>query len=197
MSDSLTPPAMSFTFERLSIRDVIVVRPERHLDDRGYFKEVYREDLFAEAGITARFVQDNLTRSIRGALRGLHYQLPPAAQGKLIGVVHGRIFDVAVDLRRGGPTYGRWVARTLDVETGELMWIPPGFAHGYCTLSETADVLYKVTERYRPELNRGVRWDDPTLGIRWPIVDPVLSDADRRQPGFDRCDNPFRIGEPE
>ena len=186
---------MSFTFHPLAIRDVVLIRPERHLDDRGFFKEVYREDLFREAGIDAPFVQDNLTRSVRGALRGLHYQLPPAAQGKLIGVVRGKIWDVAVDLRRGGPTFGRWVARTLDVDAGDLLWIPPGFAHGYCTLSDTADVLYKVTRPYAPELSRGLRWDDPTLGIQWPVDDPILSAADRRQPSWARCENPFRIGE--
>ncbi len=184
---------MAFTFERLDIRDVIAIRAERHLDDRGYFKETYRRAVFAEAGITQPFVQDNLTRSVRGTLRGLHYQLPPAAQGKLIGVVHGRIFDVAVDLRRGAPTYGKWVSRVLDVEVGEMLWVPPGFAHGYCVMSETADVFYKVTDYFEPGLNRGVSWDDPKLGIQWPIDDPVLSDTDRRQPVFEQCDNPFRI----
>ena len=184
---------MSFTFERLSIRDVIAIRPERHLDDRGFFKETFRHETFAEAGIDASFVQDNLTRSVRGVLRGLHYQLPPAAQGKLVGVVRGRIYDVAVDLRRGGPTFGKWVARTLDVDTGEMLWIPPGFAHGYCILSETADVFYKVTDYFAPDLSRGIRWDDPGLGIPWPVSSPVLSDADRRQPTFDRCENSFRI----
>jgi dTDP-4-dehydrorhamnose 3,5-epimerase len=186
---------MSFTFQPLAIRDVVLVRPERHLDDRGFFKEVYRQSDFAAAGITARFVQDNLTRSVRGALRGLHYQLPPSAQGKLIGVVRGRIFDVAVDLRSGGPTYGRWVARILDSDDSEMMWIPPGFAHGYCTLSATADVFYKVTEAYAPERARGIRWDDPALGIQWPVDDPILSDADRRQPSLARAENPFRIGD--
>jgi dTDP-4-dehydrorhamnose 3,5-epimerase len=184
---------MPFSFHPLSIRDVVLVRPERHLDDRGFFKEVYREEEFSAAGIHARFVQDNLTRSVRGALRGLHYQLPPEAQGKLIGVVRGRIFDVAVDLRAGGPTYGKWVARTLDVDSGELLWIPPGFAHGYCILSETADVLYKVTAAYEPELSRGIRWDDPVLGIQWPFADPLLSDADQRRPTLARAENPFRI----
>jgi len=184
---------MAFTFEPLKIRDVVVVRPERHLDDRGFFKEVYREDAFAEAGITARFVQDNVTLSVHGVLRGLHYQLPPAAQGKLVGVVRGRIFDVAVDLRVGGPTYGKWVSRILDVDRGELLWVPPGFAHGYCVLSETADVMYKVTAPYRPELSRGLRWNDPALGIQWPVADPILSDADQRQPTLARCENTFRI----
>ena len=184
---------MAFTFERMGIRDVIAIRPERHLDDRGYFKEIYRQEIFAEAGITTPFVQDNVTRSVRGALRGLHYQLPPAGQGKLIGVIHGRIYDVAVDLRKGGPTYGKWVARTLDVESGEMLWVPPGFAHGYCILSETADVIYKVTNYFAPALSRGIRWDDPTLAIPWPVEDPVLSEADRKQPTFERCENPFRI----
>lgn len=184
---------MAFTFEPLKIRDVVVVRPERHLDDRGFFKEVYREDAFAEAGITARFVQDNVTLSVHGVLRGLHYQLPPAAQGKLVGVVRGRIFDVAVDLRVGGPTYGKWVSRILDVDRGEMLWVPPGFAHGYCVLSETADVMYKVTAPYRPELSRGLRWNDPALGIQWPVADPILSDADQRQPTLARCENTFRI----
>jgi len=184
---------MGFSFHPLQIRDVVLIRPERHLDDRGYFKEVYREEAFAAAGIDAKFVQDNVTRSMRGVLRGLHYQLPPAAQGKLIGVVSGVIFDVAVDLRVGSPNYGRAVSRTLDVDTGDMLWIPPGFAHGYCILSETADVLYKVTQGYVPELNRGIRWNDPALGIQWPISDPILSEADRRQPTLDRCENPFRI----
>lgn len=184
---------MSFTFERLSIRDVIAIRPERHLDDRGFFKEVFRHGTFAEAGINASFVQDNLTRSVRGVLRGLHYQLAPAAQGKLVGVIRGRIYDVAVDMRRGGPTFGKWVARTLDVDTGEMLWIPPGFAHGYCILSETADVFYKVTDYFAPDLSRGIRWDDPSLAIPWPVKDPILSVADRRQPTFDRCENTFRI----
>jgi dTDP-4-dehydrorhamnose 3,5-epimerase len=185
---------MGFHFHPLRIRDVILVRPDRHLDDRGFLKEVYRRETFVEAGIDARFVQDNLTRSIYGALRGLHYQVPPAAQGKLVGVVRGRIYDVAVDLRRGGPTYGKWVARTLDTDAGEMLWIPPGFAHGYCTLSETADVFYKLTAPYDRKLSRGLQWNDPALGIQWPIADPVLSKADEKQPSLDRCDNPFRIG---
>lgn len=184
---------MAFTFHPLAIRDVVLVRPQRHLDDRGYFKEVYRAADFAAAGISEPFVQDNLTLSVRGVLRGLHYQLPPESQGKLVGVVRGSIYDVAVDLRRGGPTYGKWIARTLDVDSGEMLWIPPGFAHGYYTLSETADVFYKVTRPYAPELARGIRWDDPALGISWPGADPMLSEADRKQPTLQRAEHPFRI----
>ena len=103
------------------------------------------------------------------------------------------IRDSAVDMRRGGPTFGKWVARTLDVETGEMLWVPPGFAHGYCILSETADVFYKVTDYFAPDLGRGIRWDDPGLAIPWPVKDPIISAADRRQPAFDRCENTFRI----
>ena len=185
---------MSFEFEPLRIRDVIAIRPTRHLDDRGYLAETFRASKFAAAGIEATFVQDNVVRSHRGVLRGLHYQLLPHAQGKLIGVVQGRIYDVAVDLRQGGPTYGQWVARTLDVESGELLWIPPGFAHGYAVLSDTADVAYKMTAEYKPALGRGIRWDDPALGIQWPVDDPILSDQDRRQPLLARAENPFRAG---
>ena len=187
---------MGFSFHPLQIRDVVLVRPERHLDHRGYFKEVFRAEAFTDVGIDAPFVQDNLTRSMRGVLRGLHYQLPPQAQGKLITVVSGAIYDVAVDLRMGGATYGRWVGQALDGDTGDMLWVPPGFAHGYCILSETADVLYKVTAPYEPELSRGLRWNDPALGIQWPVTDPILSDADQRQPTLDRCDNSFRINAP-
>lgn len=184
---------MTFKTEHLRIRDVIAVRPTRHLDDRGYLSEIYRESAFRDVGINADFVQSNVTRSQRWVLRGLHYQIPPSAQGKLVGVLQGRIFDVAVDLRVGGPTYGKWVSRTLDVETGEFLWIPPGFAHGYLVLSDTADVLYKITSEYAPKLARGIRWDDPKLGIQWPVDAPILSEADRNQPPLGRAENPFRV----
>lgn len=183
---------MPFDFEPLSIPDVVLVRPTRHLDARGSFAETYRRSVFERAGIGVPFVQDNLARSARGVLRGLHYQLPPSAQGKLVGVVAGRIFDVAVDLRAGAPTYGAWVGHTLDEESGEMIWIPPGFAHGYCVLSEAAVVSYKTTAEYVPELNRGIQWDDPAIGVRWPVSDPVLSEQDRRLPAMAEADNPFR-----
>lgn len=184
---------MSFTFESLEIPDVMVVRPRRHPDDRGSFTEIYRKDVFAAAGIAPEFVQDNLVHSSGGVLRGLHYQLPPAAQGKLVRVVQGRIFDVAVDIRKGGSTFGGWVGRTLDAENGEMLWIPPGFAHGYCVLSESADVLYKVTSHFNPERSRGIHWNDSLLEIEWPVVDPVVSDVDREQPEFERCENHFHV----
>ncbi len=183
---------MAFTFEPLEIPDIVLVRTSRHGDDRGHFEERYRESAFAEAGITARFVQDNWARSTRGVLRGLHYQLPPAAQGKLVGVTRGRVFDVAVDLRVGGPTYGRWVGRELSAESGELLWIPPAFAHGYVVLSDAADVTYRVTAEYAAELDRGIRWDDGELGIAWPVADPLVSPKDRAQPPMAAAENPFR-----
>jgi dTDP-4-dehydrorhamnose 3,5-epimerase len=182
---------MSLAFEQLEIPGVLIVRPQRHRDERGYFAETYRASAFVDAGITATFVQDNLVRSTRGVLRGLHYQIPPAAQGKLVSVVHGRIFDVAVDLRVGAPSYAKWVGVDLDSENGELLWIPPGFAHGYVVLSDRADVLYKVTAEYVPDLDRGIRWDDPTLRIDWPIQDPIVSSKDTMQPTLERADNPF------
>jgi len=184
---------MAFDFEKLEIPEVVLVRPTRHGDARGFFQESYRASAFVAAGIRDAFVQDNLARSTRGVLRGLHYQLPPAAQGKLVGVVRGRVFDVAVDLRVGAPTYGRWVGRTLDADSGELLWIPAGFAHGYVVLSDVADVGYKVTAEYAPELDRGVRWDDPAVGIAWPVTDPVVSSKDAAQPTLALAENPFSV----
>jgi dTDP-4-dehydrorhamnose 3,5-epimerase len=184
---------MTFDFEPLEIPDVVLIRPGRFTDERGFFQESYRESAFADAGIDARFVQDNVARSTRGVVRGLHYQIPPAAQGKLVGALTGRIFDVAVDLRLGSTTFGRWVGVTLDADVGQILWIPRGFAHGYAVLSEVADVHYKCTEEYRPDLDRGVLWNDPAIGVEWPISNPVVSDKDRAQPTLDACDNPFRI----
>jgi dTDP-4-dehydrorhamnose 3,5-epimerase len=173
---------MSFRFEPLEIPDVVLVRSTRNGDERGSLTELYRERAFREGGIDARFVQANATRSTRGVLRGLHYQLPPAAQGKLVGVTRGRMFDVAVDLRAASATFGRWVGRELDADAGELLWIPAGFAHGYQVLTDEADISYQLTAEYDASLARGVRWDDADLNIAWPIVPPVLSDADRAQP---------------
>jgi len=182
---------MTFDFQPLEIPDVVLVRPTRYTDERGFFQESYRESAFAEAGIGPRFVQDNLAQSTRNVLRGLHYQLPPVAQGKLVGAMTGRIFDVAVDLRVGAATYGRWVGKILDSHSGELLWIPPGFAHGYVVLSDVADVHYKVTAEYRPELDRGVLWNDPEIGVEWPVSDPIVSAKDLVQPTLSACDNPF------
>lgn len=182
---------MSFTFKPLEIPGLVLARPTRRNDSRGFFMETFKASLFAEAGIVGPFVQDNLVRSAEGVLRGLHYQLPPRAQGKLIHVVRGEIFDVAVDLRRDAPTFGKWAGHPLSDASGELLWIPPGFAHGYAVLSDVADVAYKVTCEYDPMLDRGVRWDDPRLGVDWPVAHPALSTRDRALPLFTDAENPF------
>lgn len=180
----LRHPMTSFTFERCEISEVLRIRTRRFQDSRGFFSERFRRSLFQEAGLSGPFLQDNWARSTRGVLRGLHYQLPPGAQGKLVGVTRGRIFDVAVDVRPGSPTFGRWAGAELDDEAGDLLWIPPGFAHGYQVLTAEADVVYKVTAEYDRELDRGIRWDDPDLSIPWPLERPVLSDRDRELPGL-------------
>lgn len=173
---------MPFQFEPLEIPAVLLISGHAIEDARGFFMEIYKRSEFAAGGVCAQFVQDNLSHSVRGVLRGLHYQLPPRAQAKLVSVVRGEVFDVAVDVRRGSPTYGRWVGRTLSAASGCMLYVPIGFAHGFCVLSEEADVLYKVSEEYAPELERGLRWNDPELGIPWPIDNPIVSERDTRWP---------------
>ena len=185
---------MPFRFTRLEIPDVVSIEWTSYLDVRGSFAEIYRQSEFEAHGIRGPFVQDNRSRSVRGVLRGLHYQKPPAAQAKLVTVLRGEIFDVAVDIRRGSPTYGRWVGTVLSEEDGRMLYIPEGFAHGFCVLSEVADVLYKVTAEYAPELERGIRWDDPDIGIRWPISDPILSEKDASLPFLREADHDFSYG---
>ncbi len=187
---------MPFRFTETELPGLLLVEESRHADERGFFSETYRRSAFREAGVDAEFVQDNHARSRRGVLRGLHYQLPPRAQGKLVRVVRGEVFDVAVDLRRGSPTRGRWAGVRLDGEAGRMLWIPPGFAHGYAVLSEEADLLYKVTEEYAPELERGVRWDDPEVGVAWPLEAPLLSGKDLALPPLAAADNPFAFEAP-
>ena len=171
--------------EDTAIPAVKIVTPRRFGDARGYFSEVYSRRAFAEAGIDLDFVQDNHSLSVpRGTVRGLHFQSPPHAQGKLIRVVRGRVLDVAVDLRRSSPTFGRHVAVELSAETGRQLLVPVGFAHGFCTLEPDTEVLYKVTAHYAPAHDLGLAWDDPDLGIAWPVArdEALLSDKDRRQP---------------
>jgi dTDP-4-dehydrorhamnose 3,5-epimerase len=180
-----------FSFVRLSIPDVILVEAQAFADERGYFLETFQEEVFAEAGIGLRFVQDNHSHSRRGVLRGLHYQLPPHEQGKLVQVVRGEVLDVAVDLRQGSPTYGRWVAELLSSENHRQLWVPPGFAHGFCVLSEEADVVYKVTAPYAPAAERGILWSDPELAIAWPVPDPIVSPRDRGLPLFSQAEKNF------
>ncbi|MCS7172662.1 MAG: dTDP-4-dehydrorhamnose 3,5-epimerase [Armatimonadetes bacterium] len=183
---------MPFAFLPLEIPDVVLIRAQAFADARGFFLEAYRRSEFERHGIPVTFVQDNFSRSIRrGVLRGLHYQKAPRAQGKLVMVLRGEIYDVAVDIRRGSPTYGRWVAAVLSDREHTLLYVPPGFAHGFCVLSEGADVLYKCTEEYDPALDRGIRWDDPDLGIPWPVEDPLLSEKDRAWPLLREADHNF------
>lgn len=155
---------------RLSIPDVVLFEPKVFGDERGFFCESFNMKTFeATTGLKRDFVQDNHSKSQRGVLRGLHYQLPPKAQGKLVRVVQGEVFDVAVDIRKNSPTFGKWVGEILSAENKKQLWIPEGFAHGFVTLSETAEFLYKTTDYYSPECEGCIRWDDARLNIHWPI----------------------------
>ena len=167
--------------------EVLILEPKVFGDERGFFMESFNQKEFdAAIGYRVTFVQDNHSRSARGVLRGLHYQLPPHAQGKLVRVVAGRVFDVAVDMRRSSPRFGRWTGVELSAQKNQQMWIPPGFAHGFLVLSESADFLYKTTDYYAPECEAALRWDDPALGIAWPDLGGSLqlSAKDRAAPGF-------------
>ncbi|MBN9420860.1 MAG: dTDP-4-dehydrorhamnose 3,5-epimerase [Candidatus Accumulibacter sp. 66-26] len=170
----------------LAIPDVLLIEPKVFGDDRGFFYESFNQRAFAEAtGLDLCFVQDNHSKSARNVLRGLHYQLPPREQGKLVRVVAGEVFDVAVDIRKESPTFGRWVGEVLSAENKRQLWVPPGFAHGFLTLSESAEFLYKTSDYYVPESERGIAWDDPLLAIVWPLVEnPVLSARDAAAPGL-------------
>lgn len=185
---------MTFKFTRLEIPDVILIEPKVFSDERGFFMEAYKHSDFVAFGIPVTFVQDNHSRSTRGVLRGLHYQNPPKAQGKLVRVVSGEIFDVAVDIRlaRGSPTYGKWVGIRLSAKNKQMLYIPPGFAHGLCVLSEVAEVIYKVTEEFSPRHEAGIIWNDPEIGIHWPIEHPILSPKDAALPMLRDADNYFR-----
>ena len=151
----------------MSIPDVLMIEPDVYGDARGFFMETWHKKKFAEQGVTAGFVQDNHSRSSQGVLRGLHYQLRQP-QGKLVRVVNGEVFDVAVDIRKGSPSFGQWTGARLSGETHAMMYVPPGFAHGFCVLSERVDFLYKCTAFYDPEDEQGIAWDDPAIGIDWP-----------------------------
>lgn len=172
--------------------DVILVEPRAFGDERGFFMETYKKSEFEKNGIPGDFRQDNHSRSTkRGVLRGLHYQKDPHAQGKLVRCVTGEVFDVAVDIRKGSPTYGKWVAATLTAENRHALWIPPGFAHGFLTLTDLADVTYKTTNEYSAPHDRAIRWNDPAIGVRWPLADPLLSKKDAEAPTLEEADNDF------
>lgn len=179
---------MPFEFTQTNIPEVIRVIPRRFPDERGWFAETYKRSDFIAAGITAEFVQDNHSVSAAGTVRGLHYQLPPYGQGKLVRVVHGRVWDVAVDIRRGSDCFGRWVAAELSEENGEMLWVPAGFAHGFVALEDDTHLSYKCTAEYHAPVDRVIRWNDETIGIDWPILPSgakyLLSKKDAGAPGL-------------
>jgi dTDP-4-dehydrorhamnose 3,5-epimerase len=171
-----------------------LIVPKRHVDDRGWFSEIFHQERLRDIGVTCRFVQDNQSSSKQaGTLRGLHFQLPPAAQAKLVMVVKGRILDVAVDIRRGSPTLGKYVSTELSSETGRQIYIPVGFAHGFLTLENDVVVMYKGSDYYAPTHESGIRWNDPDIAIPWPLKDAniIISDKDRRLPLLKEFASPF------
>jgi dTDP-4-dehydrorhamnose 3,5-epimerase len=159
--------------------DSLIIQPKKFGDHRGFFVETYQEKRYFEAGLDSRFVQDNLSASSYGVLRGLHYQ-HTYPQGKLVSVIKGQVFDVAVDIRKGSPTFGQWQSVILSEDSMNQFWVPPGFAHGFCVLSETAIFAYKCTDTYHPETEIAIRWDDPALGIDWPVKDLKISAKDEK-----------------
>jgi dTDP-4-dehydrorhamnose 3,5-epimerase len=175
---------------------VLVLRPDRFVDARGFFSETFRRSWMEEAGLPTAWVQDNHSRSAAvGTIRGLHFQVPPRTQDKLVRVAQGSVFDVAVDLRRGSPTYGRHVAVTLSAANWEQLFVPAGFAHGYCTLEPDTEVLYKVTDYYSPEHDHGLLWSDPALGIEWPVgpAEALVSERDRGHPALAALPDYFTV----
>ena len=173
---------MPFTFIPTALPGVVIIEPKVFADERGFFMETFKKSDFAAGGLDADFVQENHSKSVMGTLRGLHLQRAPKAQGKLVRAVEGEVFDVAADIRRESPTFGRWVSVTLSAENRRSVFIPAGYAHGFCVVSSAAQVVYKTTHEYAPELEWGVRWDDPMLAIPWPISTPILSSRDDRWP---------------
>ncbi len=173
---------MPFEFMKTEIPEVVLIKPKVFGDERGFFLETYKKSDFEKAGIDTNFVQDNHSRSLKNVLRGLHFQEHPKEQGKLVRCIKGRIFDVAVDIRPGSPTFKKWVGFELSEENKLMLWIPPGFAHGFLVLSEVAEIIYKVSgNEYSPEHDRSIRWDDPDIGIPWPLAgEPILSEKDRK-----------------
>jgi dTDP-4-dehydrorhamnose 3,5-epimerase len=169
-----------FLFQQADLPGVVIIEPKVFADARGFFVETFKQSDFHAAGMPAGFVQENHSKSVHGTLRGLHFQRPPKAQGKLVRTIVGEIFDVAADVRPESPTFGNWVGVHLTAANKRLIFIPPGYAHGFCVLSDEAEVIYKTTEEYAPALECGVRWDDPALAIDWPISNPLLSARDEQ-----------------
>ena len=183
---------MDFKFKKLSIPDVILITPEVFNDGRGVFMETYKRSVFEEAGIKENFLQDNYSSSQKNVLRGLHYQIPPMEQAKLVRCIRGKVFDVAVDIRKGSPYFGKWTGDYLSEENKNMIFIPVGFAHGYLVLSERAEIVYKISKEYSREHERGFFWKDPTVGIEWPLpAEPILSEKDKKLPLFKDLEDIF------
>lgn len=182
---------MSFTFKKLAVPDILVVEPAVFKDDRGFFAELYKLPEFEKNGIAKSWLQVNCSKSGKNVLRGLHYQKEPMAQAKLIRVTNGKIFDVIVDIRKGSPFYGKSVTIELSSDDLKLVYIPEGFAHGFCSLSAVAEVTYYTSNVYSPQHEKGICWNDPKLKINWPTKNPVVSPKDAQLPSFDLADNNF------
>jgi dTDP-4-dehydrorhamnose 3,5-epimerase len=182
---------MPFRFNPVNLPEVILIQPSIFPDERGFFMETYKHSEFSRNGIPEYFVQSNHSYSLRNTLRGLHYQKKPQAQGKLVQVAMGEVFDVVVDIRKGSPRYGKWAGVQLSASNKKMLYIPPGFAHGAWVVSDEASLLYLVTEEYAPECEAGVIWNDPALAITWPRDDPLLSERDRNWPPLSAADNNF------
>ncbi len=182
---------MTFNFKKLNISDVVLIESTSFNDMRGYFLENYNESIFHENGIATKFVQDNFSYSQKNILRGLHFQTNPKAQAKLVSVLKGEIFDVAVDLRKNSPTYMKWISEKLSAINHKSLYIPEGFAHGFCVLSNDAYVMYKVNSHFFPEFDAGIIWNDPDLNISWPISEPILSKKDKNLPLLKNQNNSF------
>jgi dTDP-4-dehydrorhamnose 3,5-epimerase len=182
---------MPFIFQRTELPDVILIIPKVFEDERGFFIETFKKSDFEMNGIKFDFLQDNHSKSKKNVLRGLHYQLNPKPQGKLVRCIKGRIWDVCVDIRKGSPFFGKWFGCELSEENKHILWIPPSFAHGFVVLSEEAEVIYKATQEYYPELERGIIWNDPTININWPVKNPILSKKDASLPNLQEAENNF------
>jgi dTDP-4-dehydrorhamnose 3,5-epimerase len=181
---------MNFIFKKLSIPEVILIEPKLFFDERGFFFENFKEDDFNSNGIT-KFIQENFSHSIQGVIRGLHYQKNPKSQAKLVTALSGEIFDVAVDIRKKSPTYGKYVTEILSESNHKSLYIPEGFAHGFCVLSESANIVYKINKEYSPENERGIIWNDSILNIPWPIKRPIISEKDSKLPQLENIDTNF------
>jgi len=190
-------PVMPFTFHKCDIPEVILIKAVTFGDERGFFRETFKASDFVGFGIDGPFIQENFSHSKKGILRGLHFQKLPYAQGKLVSALNGKIRDVAVDIRKGSPHYGKWVSEVLSRENGHQLYVPPGFAHGFVVLSDEADVLYKVNGgEYAPEHEAGIMWNDPEIAVKWEIDSPLLSAKDEKLPSLSELDNCFTYSNP-